>query len=150
MARVTKPKDEGEQFAAFMDTLAEAAIAATDRELIDDAAAAGIDIKVEGARVRGVLGDAVLSAKKERLKNAAAAHERSVAAFNARTARIPAGAEAQRRLLDRLVNRSPAMRQTVMTLQHREFDELSEADVASALRQLDALGYLDDDLASDE
>jgi hypothetical protein len=38
------------------------------------------------------------------------------------------------------------MRDAVVTLQHRNFDSFSEGDVESALRQLNALGLLDDDL----
>lgn len=56
-------KDEGARLAAIMNTLAEAAITATDQELLDDAAAAGVDIKKEGARVRCLLSDAVQSEK---------------------------------------------------------------------------------------
>ena len=37
------------------------------------------------------------------------------------------------------------MRGAVMTLQHREFNAMTDDDVESALKQLDALGLLPDD-----
>ena len=40
---------------------------------------------------------------------------------------------------------SPQMKEAAVTLQHRDFASFSDADVASVLKQLDALGLLDDD-----
>jgi len=148
---MTKPKDDAERLANLMHALAERAAEATDQEIVDDANAAGVDVKVEADRVRGVLADAILQAKKQRRVDAAAAHKQAVAEIAARTARLPASPAARKRLLDRVVQRQPAMRQTVMTLQHREFESFSENDVESALRQLHALGLLEsEDLEGDQ
>lgn len=148
---MTKPKDDAERLAYLMDSLAERAAEASEQEILDDAAAAGVDVKVEADRVRGVLADAILQAKKQRRVDAAAAHKQSVAAIAERSARLPRSPAARKRLLDRVVQHQPAMRQTVMTLQHREFESFSDGDVESALRQLHALGFLDgEDLDGDE
>lgn len=148
---MTKPKDDAERLANLMDSLAERAAEASEKEILDEAAAAGADVKVEADRVRGVLADAILQAKKQRRFDAAAAHKQSVAAIAERTARLPGSPAARKRLLDRVVQQQPAMRQTVMTLQHREFESFSDGDVESALRQLHALGLLDEEsMESDE
>ena len=148
---MTKPKDDAERLAYLMDSLAERAAEASEQEILDDAAAAGVEVKVQADRVRSVLADAILQAKKQRRVDAAAAHKQSVAAIVVRTARLPRSPAARKRLLDRVVQQQPAMRQTVMTLQHREFESFSDGDVESALRQLHALGFLDgEDLDGDE
>ena len=54
-----------------MDSLAERAAEASDQEILDDAVAAGVDAKVVADRVRGVLADAILQAKKQRHVDAA-------------------------------------------------------------------------------
>ena len=51
----------------------------------------------------------------------------------------------RRLLLAASLQRRPEMREAVITLQHREFDSFSDADVESALKQLDALGLLDEE-----
>lgn len=149
---MTKSRDEGMQLAALMDAVAESIISATDRELIEDAKSQGIDMKAESVRVSNVLDRAILSAKKKRLQAAQVAHAQSVNEISKRESRIPSDSVAKRWLLDRVVKRKPGMQQTVMTLtlQHRDFKELSDRDVDSALRQLDALGLIDDDIAVDE
>ena len=150
MAHMTKPKSDAERLAAVMNSLAERAMSASDKEILDDAAAAGIDIKAEATRIRSVLADGVLRAKKQRLQDADAQHKRSVAALDQRVARLPSTPAAKRALLDRVVSRRPETRQQLLTLQHREFEEFTNDDVDSALRQLGALGLLDDDLSGDE
>lgn len=147
---MTKPKSDVERLAAVMNSLAERAVSASDKEILDDAAAAGVDVKAEATRIRSTLADGVLRAKKQRLQDADAQHKRSVAALDQRVARLPSTPAAKRALLDRVVSRRPETRQQLLTLQHREFEEFTNDDVDSALRQLGALGLLDDDLSGDE
>jgi hypothetical protein len=45
----------------------------------------------------------------------------------------------------RSLERRPQMKEAVVTLQHRDFASFSDADVESVLKQLDALGLLEDD-----
>ena len=44
------------------------------------------------------------------------------------------------------MNQHRDMRGAVMTAQHREFSTMTDGDVESALKQLDALGLLTDEL----
>jgi hypothetical protein len=144
VAAVTTKKPTQDPLTALMDALAERAETASDQEILDDAAASGIDVKAEASQVRDLLHDALLRAKKKRLRQAAEAHTKSVAELGARAARLPATPALQRDLLDRTVRRKPQTKQMVMTLQHRDYESLTDSDVESALRQLDALGLLDD------
>lgn len=143
---MTTPKDDREKLAAVMEALAEYTETASDREILEDAAAEGVDAKSEANRVRGVLMQAVLRAKKQRLHVAAQVHAQQVAALNSGASRLPSSASERRDLLQRTINQHPDTRQLVLiTVQHREFDTLTDADVESALRQLVALGLLDED-----
>lgn len=147
---MTAPKDGKGKFAALMEALAEHAEKATDREILEDAAADGVDVKSEADRIRGVLAGAVLATKKQRLTMALTAHTQQVAVLNAGTSRLPATPAARRELLQRALAKRPDTKQLVMiTVQHRDFEELTDLDVESALRQLAALGLLDD-TAEDE
>jgi hypothetical protein len=142
---MTKPKDAGDSLSAIMNTLAEQAAGASDKELLDEAVSEGIDAKSVAAHVRGLLLDAVLRTKKERLRKAAEGYGLAVADLAARTARLPNTAEGRRALLDRVLQSKPEMRSAVVTLQHRNFESFSDTDVESALKQLDALGLLDEE-----
>lgn len=142
---MSTPKDPKNRLAVAMDALAEQVESMSDQEVLDDAAAEGIDVKAEGDRVRGLLLGAVVSAKKDRLASAMHAHKRSVAALARRAVRIPSDPSDRRALLMRSLERRPQMKEAVVTLQHRDFASFSDADVESVLNQLDALGLLDDD-----
>jgi hypothetical protein len=147
---MTTPKDDSGRLVAVMDALAAHAETASDREILEDAVAAGVDVRVEASRIRDVLVDAVLRTKKQRLHNATEAHAQKVAALDARAARLPETPVARKALLERTVRRRPEIKQMVITLQHRDFEAFSDRDVESALRQLDALGLINNDPASDE
>lgn len=56
---MSAPKDEVARFAAIIDGLVEHVENAPDQQILDDAVAAGVDVKAEGARVRALLADAV-------------------------------------------------------------------------------------------
>ena len=138
-------KNPKNRLAVVMDSLADQVESMSDQEVLDDAATEGIDVKAEGDRVRGLLLGAVVSAKKGRLAQAMETHRNSVAALAQRAARIPSDPSDRRALLMRSIERRPQMKEAVVTLQHRDFGSFSDADVESVLKQLDALGLLDED-----
>ncbi|MGO9662337.1 MAG: hypothetical protein ACLP66_03375 [Polyangia bacterium] len=143
------PMSPGEKLATIMRALADHAGSTSDKNLLDEAAADGVDVKEQANRVRTLLLDSVLRAKKKRLSTAALAHEATVTILGSRTSRVPSDAALRRALLAKSLRRRPQMREAVVTLQHREFESFSDADVESALRQMDALGLLDDDSEQD-
>lgn len=129
-----------------MNALADHAESAPDRELLDEAAAQGVDAKSEAAGVRDLLLEALLRGKKARLSAAQREHRRAVADLDSRLVNLPQDAAARRALLQRTVTRKPQMKEALVTLQHRDFESFSDGDVESALKQLEALGLLDDEL----
>jgi hypothetical protein len=142
---MTKPRDARAKVSAIMFALADREATASDENVLEAAAGEGVSIANEADRVRDVLIAGVVRAKRSRLSRAHEAHQKAVLDLGARTSRLPADSGVRRRLLAAALQRRPDMRQGVITLQHREFESFSDADVESALKQLDALGLLDDD-----
>lgn len=138
MARV---KDDGERLHAFANAMADSVEAASDEQLLADARAAGVDPNQTNSRVQQLLRGAVKASKQRRLEKAHAEYEASVAAFRAATAGSPALPKQQRALLTHVFKTHPQIRS--VTLQHREFSELTDSDVQSLLRQLEQLGMLE-------
>lgn len=145
MATVSTPKNPKNPLAVVMDALAEQVESMSEEQVLADAAAEGVDVKAEGDRVRGVLLGAVVRAKKDRLAQAMESHRRNVASLAQRAVRIPRDPSDRRALLMRSLDKKPQMKEAVVTLQHRDFASFSDADVESVLKQLEALGLLDDD-----
>ena len=145
LATMSTPKDPGHRLHELMAALADETASLSDKDVVDDATADGIDIKAEAARVRGVLLSGLQRAKVERLGRALAEREKVLASLKSSTLTLPGDASARRALLARVFERKPQMRDAVMTLQHRNFESLSDDDVESVLKQLEHLGVLDDD-----
>jgi hypothetical protein len=143
---MTKRRDASAKLSAMMFALADREATATDKDVLEAAAEEGLSVAVEAARVRNVLIAGVLRAKRTRLSQAQEAHQKAVSELGTRTSRLPVDPSARRKLLAASLQRRPDMWQAVMTLQHREFESFSDSDVESALKQLDALGFLDSDL----
>ncbi len=142
---MTPSNEDSLRLERLMLALAESAESASDAELLQEAVAAGVDVNAEAERVRNVLLGGLLAARKERLHKAQREHAESVAGVGRGPSRMPADPVARRTMLLGVLQRRPQMREAMVTLQHREFESFSDADVESVLRQLDALGALDDD-----
>jgi hypothetical protein len=138
-----KPTDEAARIRALMDALAESAEGASDAEVLDDAAEEGVEIKTQASRTRGVLLAGLERAAKSRLRAAATEHTAAVASMRSRATALPSDPAARRLLLERTLARRPDVREAVITMQHRDFSTFSDADVESALRQLQHLGVMD-------
>jgi|SRR5882724_1950477 len=142
---MSTPKDDGEKLHAFKDAVAENVAATGEAELVEEATAEGADVRQEAERLRGVLLNTVMEFKKARLAAAEKQHQRSVEAFRSSEHALPSSPEARRKLLERSLKRRPEMREAMVTLQHRNFESLDDADVQGALKQLSHLGALADD-----
>jgi len=142
---VTNSDDDSLRLQRVMSALADIAEEASDAELLNEAGVAGVDVSAEANRVRTLLLGGLLAGKKERLHKAQRDHGESVASLGSRTSKVPADPAARRAMLFGVLQRRPEMRPAMVTLQHREFESFSDADVESVLHQLDLLGALDDE-----
>lgn len=138
---MARERDDGERLHAFANAMADSVETASDEQLLADARSAGVDPNQTKVRVQQMLRGAIKASKQRRLEQAHAEYEASVEAFRAATARIPAMPKQQRALLTHVFQTHPQIRS--VTLQHREFSELTDSDVQSLLRQLEQLGMLE-------
>ena len=71
---MSDPKDGAPQLQKLMDALAAYEAGLSDEQILDDAVAAGVDVKVEAARVRDVLLGGIRKEKRARLDHADECH----------------------------------------------------------------------------
>ena len=128
-----------------MMALADQAENMPDAELLDEATAAGANVQEQAEHMRNFLLGAAARAKKQRLTRALSEHSATVARLGTKESRIPKDPGEQKAMLDRIIARRPKVREEAVTLQHRELESFSESDVESVLRQLEALGALEED-----
>lgn len=139
-----KPRDYETELRALMEALAESVVAATDEELINETREAGEDPTAAAEEVRAVLRNAVKAYEQRHLVEAQKAYEQRVDAIRRRTFSLPTTAENRRKLLNVVLTRKADLSSALLTLQHRDFTEWTDADVQSCLEQLGALGVLDE------
>ena len=133
-----------EELQRLMSELAESVANASDTDLLDEAREEGGDPAAQADRVRSVLNDALKAYRQRRLREAHVEYERRVTALRQREYRLPATADARRKLLISVLRRQPEFGAAIITAQYRDFKDLPDSDVDSCLRQLAELGVLAD------
>jgi hypothetical protein len=139
-----KPRDYEGELRAIMDALAESVAEASDADLLAEAREAGEDPARTAERVRAVLRRAAKAYDQRRLREAQRAYEERVRSIRARPYVMPKTPESRRKLFTAVMTRKPELGEALVTAQHRDFTDLTDADIQSCLEQLAALGVLDD------
>jgi hypothetical protein len=122
----------------LMTALAESVLDAPDDEIVLE------PDQEPPEEIRSVLRSAVARFKTQRLGTARLEYERTVNEARSRvTSWVSRQLNEKRELLVGLIQHRPEL-QAALTLQFRDFSQLSEEDVDSVLRQLEALGVLDE------
>jgi hypothetical protein len=145
MGTMTPPDDDKRRMQRVMMALADQAEAMPDAEILNDATAAGVNVQEQAEYMCSLLLDAAVRAKKQRLNRALKEHTATVAQLGRKRSRIPEDPQERKAMLDGIIARRPNVREAAVTLQHRELESFSESDVESVLRQLEALGALEED-----
>jgi hypothetical protein len=120
--------------------LAESSLHDSDAEVLRDA---GPEASLKAEHVRSLLLDTVKAHKQRALNAALAVYREEVRRYKERRFAMPTDSREKRELLTAVLGRFPQGERTFLTLQHREFKNLSDADIESLLKQLEALGVLD-------
>ncbi len=139
-----KPRDYKAELRALMDALAESVVEATDEEITSETREGGEDPAAAAEEVRSILRNAVKAYEQRHLRGAQEAYEKHVDAIRRRTFSLPAAPGSRRKLLTIVMTRKPDLRSALVTLQHRDFKEWTDADIQNCLEQLGALGVLDE------
>ena len=130
------------ELAAVMNALAESVADASDDEILGELKAQGENAKTIAKETRELLLKTVVSYKQKRLLEALKQYETHVAVIQARSYDLPSSAAERRQLLSLVISHHAEM-QSAMTMQHRQFSNLSDADVESCLKQCKELGLID-------
>jgi hypothetical protein len=133
-----------EELRAILYALADSVADMSDAEIVAEVREGGDDPKASADRVRSLLLDASKSYQQRHLREAQKQYERRIAAMRERKYSLPSSPEARRSLLAAVFARKPEMQLALLTAQHREFRNLTDADIENCLKQLDELGVLDE------
>lgn len=128
---------------AILDGLADHIEIAPAENLLEDARAAGKDPAETAAEIKNILLEAATGFEQRKLNAARRVHEERVRSMSTRSYSLPANAEERRAVLFGLFAGNPEMG-AVLTTQHRNFKEMTDEEVASALKELAELGLLEE------
>ncbi len=129
----------------LMNGMAEAVLSQSDEELLAETVSEGEDPSLAAASVRDILRTASKTYRQRHLRAAAVEYQKRSASLKRGWIDLPEAAGDRRTLLASVFARNPQMQSAFLTVQHREFKELSDADVESCLLQLRELGVLVDE-----
>lgn len=137
-----------ERYERIIAGAAASVLDATDEEIEEEVRAAGEDPDEVAERLRQRLLDLVGRNRKSLIEQARERYERKVAAMRTRDYGLPRTPAGRALLLDAVLAAQPRYG-SELTIQHRELEDLPDADVDSYLRQLAELGALEDFLDED-
>jgi len=141
-------RDYDKEYEALMHALADSVLKESPEELANDLREEGIDPDEYAEKIRKVMLEAVKAHRQQALIKAKRSYEDSIEAYEQRRYHLPATPERRRALFDRTIKRDPGLLQ--LTIQHREFTELTDQDITSYLRQLQDLNEITEDDLKDE
>jgi hypothetical protein len=110
---------------------------ASDAELREDILLEGRDPAAVAAATRSVFDRVGKAFRQKRLHETRRAREMALSSYEQHKATLPAGPQARRALLQQVIAAQPHL-----TMQFRDLDHQSDADVESALQHLALLGLL--------
>ena len=123
--------------------LSQSIIEATDEEIREDARQAGVDLQAHAADMKRQFESIAKTMRQKKLVVAKEAYEVEVAKLRERSFNLPSS-PTERRALLQLVAAKHTAGGGSLTAKFRDFDKLSDSDVASLLEELAALGLLPD------
>lgn len=135
--------DYEKELAAVWDALAETVAESSDQEILAQAREEGIDVHTTANRVRDILRHVVKARQQVKLREAQERYRKRILEIYQAQQALPQRSQDRRALLSAIFAKIPEMRSVLLTTQHREFEGLTDADVASCLKQLAYLGILD-------
>ena len=138
-----KARNPEEELKRVYDSLAESITEETEDEIVEDVASAGENVDILAEEVRSILMEKVQTHKKHRLEVARQTYEQKQKELDSVDSVLPTSAEERRLLLQWVFERSQ-YGEALLTAQHREFKSLDDEDIVGYLKQLAALGVLDE------
>lgn len=144
---MTSKKDE--VLRALYEEIAESVAEAPDAEIVEECKAEGESVEQVADHMRDVLRTAWKGFQQKSLREARERYQRTTAALKATSIQLPATAAERRQLFTGVLARRPEVGKTIH-MQFRDFDQMSDEDVATCLQQFAQLGLLSDGGGQDE
>jgi hypothetical protein len=126
----------------LMTGMVESVLSASDEEILQETKEQGLDLEKIAAETKETLLAAVTESKLRKLREARRQYERNVAAIPSRKVTLPATPAERRNLLAAVFARNATIQSGILTAQHRELKEMTDADVERLLLEIAALGLL--------
>jgi hypothetical protein len=126
---------------ALYDELGENILRADRAELEEDYRHSGRSIQEDAAAVKSLFEDTWSTFRKRALNAARERHREKVARIEASAIKLPQSPELRRQLFDAVIASQHKLGR-LLTVQHRDFIELTDDDVESWLRHFGVLGLL--------
>ena len=140
-----QPRNYTKELDNLVNALADSVLELSDDELLAEASENGEDIQAQSQEVTDVLRSTLKRFKQHKLIEAERLYEeRSKKVFD-RELTLPQTPVERRAFLTAYLQNNPGMGKAILTTQHRDFQELSDEDIESYLKQLFALGAFQND-----
>jgi len=135
-------RDDLEKLENLTERIAESFIEMSNDELLRVLADEGEDVSSIASRTRALFTATDKNFRQRSLRAAKQKHEENLGKLKNIPLALPGNAKDWRNWLDAALQRQPELK-NALTLQHREFSSVTDDEVASYLRQLIALGVID-------
>jgi hypothetical protein len=135
-------KKYDEQLSAIMNRLADSVLDLSDEQILAEAREEGIDPLNEAERIRDMLRDSSKTYRMQKLIEAERIYKNQVAKLRDTRLDLPQSPADRRNLLAAVFAAKPDIQSLMLTARHRNFEELTDSDVESSLKQLAYLGVL--------
>ncbi|MFI5165155.1 MAG: hypothetical protein ACHQQS_00885 [Thermoanaerobaculales bacterium] len=136
-------RDYEKEVMRFCEAMAESVAGMTEDEVLAEAREEGVDATAVADKLRGMARAIGREVRLRPLRAAREQFERDRNVLQERAWPLPASAAERRALLQRALTRRPEL-EPLLTAAARELKDLPDDDVESMLRDLAALGCLDD------
>ena len=137
-----------EELVRTMDAVAESIWEMSDEEVLKEAIENGEDLEKTAERIRLLFCKTYKEHIQRPLYEAQQQYETNIADMARKNEELPNTPAGRRTLLEAFMASHPQMGADLLTAQHRNFSELTDADIKSCLEQLQELGALDEVLPS--
>lgn len=135
-----KSRDYELELFNVMNALADVEWEMPESELLDEFRKEGKDVEGEAERIRQLFSRAIKEYRQAPLIEAQRKYQEHISKIVKRDFSLPVSAVERRNLLSGLLARKPELGSSLFTAQHRDFRDLTDADVESYLKQLIELG----------
>ena len=144
-----KSRDYELELFNVMSAIGDIELKMSEEELLDEFRQEGKNIESEAERVREVFRMAIKEYRKAPLLAAQKKYEEHLSRLVTRDFNLPETADERRNLLSGLLARKPEFG-SLLTAQHRDFKDVTDADVENYLKQLIELGALESESQEEE